>query len=146
MRRLKTVSTSACTPWLPADAHQSGKVRAIKHGRKQSCENCLPWKQNEMQIMGKYTLSVWLTIVQPSWTILFSEMKVSQSVHNCILWLVFNLLGWKDLNPRNNGVRVRCLTAWRHPNIFILFSHSAFILYHVLQAKSSVFIKFYFLI
>ncbi len=26
-------------------------------------------------------------------------------------------LGWKDLNPRNNGVRVRCLTAWRHPSI-----------------------------
>ena len=25
-------------------------------------------------------------------------------------------LGWKDLNPRNNGVRVRCLTAWRHPS------------------------------
>ncbi len=26
-------------------------------------------------------------------------------------------LGWKDLNPRNNGVRVRCLTTWRHPNV-----------------------------
>ncbi len=25
-------------------------------------------------------------------------------------------LGWKDLNPRNDGVRVRCLTPWRHPN------------------------------
>lgn len=31
--------------------------------------------------------------------------------------LVFIWLGWKDLNPRNNGVRVRCLTTWRHPNI-----------------------------
>ena len=26
-------------------------------------------------------------------------------------------LGWKDLNPRNDGVRVHCLTAWLHPNI-----------------------------
>ena len=25
-------------------------------------------------------------------------------------------LGWKDLNPRNGGVRVRCLTTWRHPS------------------------------
>ena len=25
-------------------------------------------------------------------------------------------LGWRDLNPRNVGVRVRCLTAWLHPN------------------------------
>ena len=26
-------------------------------------------------------------------------------------------LGWKDSNLRNDGVRVRCLTTWRHPNI-----------------------------
>ena len=38
-------------------------------------------------------------------------------------------LGWKDLNPRNNGVRVRCLTAWRHPRILVLFN-SALLLYH----------------
>ena len=25
-------------------------------------------------------------------------------------------LGWKDLNPRNGGPRIRCLTTWRHPN------------------------------
>lgn len=29
-------------------------------------------------------------------------------------------LGWKDLNPRNDGVRVHCLTAWLHPSL--LFS------------------------
>ena len=28
-------------------------------------------------------------------------------------------LGWKDSNFRNDGVRVRCLTAWRHPKIAI---------------------------
>ena len=28
-----------------------------------------------------------------------------------------NWLGWKDLNPRNDGVRVHCLTAWLHPNM-----------------------------
>ena len=28
-------------------------------------------------------------------------------------------LGWKDLNPRNDGVRVHCLTAWLHPSVFM---------------------------
>lgn len=32
-------------------------------------------------------------------------------------YAVLYWLGWKDLNPRNGGVRVRCLTTWRHPNI-----------------------------
>ena len=26
-----------------------------------------------------------------------------------------DLLGWKDSNLRSDGVRVRCLTAWRQP-------------------------------
>ena len=26
-------------------------------------------------------------------------------------------LGWLDLNQRNDGVKVRCLTPWRQPNI-----------------------------
>ena len=30
----------------------------------------------------------------------------------------FHWLGWKDLNPRNDGVRVHCLTAWLHPSLF----------------------------
>ena len=25
-------------------------------------------------------------------------------------------LGWRDSNPRNDGVKVRCLTTWLHPN------------------------------
>ena len=37
----------------------------------------------------------------------------------CSLLLLW--LGWKDLNPRNNGVRVRCLTAWRHPSDSAVF-------------------------
>ena len=28
-----------------------------------------------------------------------------------------NWLGWLDLNQRNDGVKVRCLTPWRQPNI-----------------------------
>ena len=45
-------------------------------------------------------------------------------------------LGWKDLNPRNNGVRVRCLTTWRHPSsyltvvpddFYIISHHEAFV-------------------
>ena len=30
---------------------------------------------------------------------------------------VFTWLGWRDSNPRDDGVKVRCLTAWRQPNI-----------------------------
>ena len=26
-------------------------------------------------------------------------------------------LGWRDSNPRDDGVKVRCLTAWRQPSI-----------------------------
>ena len=29
----------------------------------------------------------------------------------------FFWLGWRDSNPRGDGVKVRCLTAWRQPNI-----------------------------
>lgn len=53
----------------------------------------------------------------------------------------FHWLGWKDLNPRNNGVRVRCLTTWRHPNIsfcHLLFS-DLFIISHFF-----VFVKSFF--
>ena len=28
-------------------------------------------------------------------------------------------LGWRDSNPRDDGVKVRCLTAWRQPNIYL---------------------------
>ena len=29
-------------------------------------------------------------------------------------------LGWRDSNPRDDGVKVRCLTAWRQPNVQFL--------------------------
>ena len=29
-------------------------------------------------------------------------------------------LGWRDSDPRNTGVKVLCLTAWRQPIIFLL--------------------------
>ena len=34
------------------------------------------------------------------------------------IFLVFlGWLGWRDSNPRDDGVKVRCLTAWRQPNM-----------------------------
>ncbi len=30
-------------------------------------------------------------------------------------------LGWRDSNPRDAGVKVLCLTAWRQPNMQLLF-------------------------
>ena len=29
----------------------------------------------------------------------------------------FFWLGWRDSDPRDAGVKVLCLTAWRHPNM-----------------------------
>ena len=37
---------------------------------------------------------------------------------HCIKIRVLIWLGRKDLNPRNGGVRVHCLTTWRRPNFF----------------------------
>ena len=39
--------------------------------------------------------------------------KKAVSLSKLLYWL-----GWKDLNPRNDGVRVHCLTAWLHPSLF----------------------------
>ncbi len=39
------------------------------------------------------------------------------------------------MNPRNNGVRVRCLTTWRHPSDLLV---SALLLYHTILNLSSV--------
>ena len=33
--------------------------------------------------------------------------------------LDFFWLGWRDSNPRDDGVKVRCLTAWLQPNIYV---------------------------
>ena len=35
-------------------------------------------------------------------------------------------LGWRDSDPRDAGVKVLCLTAWRRPNILIVKTPTAF--------------------
>ena len=42
-----------------------------------------------------------------------AKNKKAASLSKLLYWL-----GWKDLNPRNDGVRVHCLTAWLHPSLF----------------------------
>ena len=42
-----------------------------------------------------------------------AKKKKAVSLSKLLYWL-----GWKDLNPRNDGVRVHCLTAWLHPSLF----------------------------
>ena len=39
-----------------------------------------------------------------------------------IFFVSVSWLGRKDLNPRNGGVRVHCLTTWRRPNFYDLIS------------------------
>ena len=56
-----------------------------------------------------------------------SHISVKISLHLAMeaVWL-----GWKDLNPRNGGVRIHCLTAWLHPNDLtktIIAYYSAFV-------------------
>ena len=43
----------------------------------------------------------------------------------CFLWL-----GWRDSDPRDAGVKVLCLTAWRQPNIsfYILIKKKGFLI------------------
>ncbi len=56
-------------------------------------------------------------------------------------------LGWKDLNPRNNGVRVRCLTTWRHPNICTeLFSFIIISLLRAIVNRKNIFLFFNFIL
>ena len=51
-----------------------------------------------------------------------------------VLWL-----GHRDSNPGNDGVRVRCLTAWRCPNIFNALYYSKILL--LCQYLFSTFLK-----
>ncbi len=44
--------------------------------------------------------------------------KTAPTIAGAVDWL-----GWKDLNPRNDGVRVHCLTAWLHPSIFCCYRY-----------------------
>ena len=50
-------------------------------------------------------------------------------------------LGRKDLNPRNGGVRVHCLTAWRRPSLFCVCHLTTFKLYHSTVPLSTLFLK-----
>ena len=44
----------------------------------------------------------------------FAKQKIAANdIQFAAMWL-----GWKDSNLRNDGVRVRCLTTWRHPNTY----------------------------
>ena len=45
-----------------------------------------------------------------------------KNMHDFVLFIhkiVHKLAGVAGFEPTNDGVRVRCLTAWRHPNIQI---------------------------
>ena len=53
----------------------------------------------------------------------FQPEKSSSVLPRTIFQMMW--LGRKDLNPRNGGVRVHCLTTWRRPNFYdlIILSH-----------------------
>ena len=76
-----------------------------------------------------------------TWTRINIPVRYLKNKKPDALHLVFIWLGWKDLNPRNNGVRVRCLTTWRHPNIWFcpLSFSDLFIISHFF-----VFVKSFF--
>ena len=40
----------------------------------------------------------------------YKQKKKSLSLATFTIWL-----GWLDSNQRNGGIRIRCLTTWRHP-------------------------------
>ncbi len=68
-----------------------------------------------------YTMNFWLPSSKKARLIgLFSV---------CIFFVAQTWLGCRDSNPGSDGVRVRCLTAWRHPSVitdlfsFIIISH-----------------------
>ena len=60
-----------------------------------------------------------------TWTRINIPVRYLKNKKPDALHLVFIWLGWKDLNPRNNGVRVRCLTTWRRPIAFIIIKYKA---------------------
>ncbi len=70
--------------------------------------------------------------------------KNKRSVHNKCTDQVW--LGWKDLNPRNNGVRVRCLTTWRHPNVFAYVLNIQLLYYSMAVNKSQAFSKYFYIL
>ena len=51
------------------------------------------------------------------------------------------LIGAMGFEPMNDGVKVRCLTAWLCPRIIVAFRKALGILYHKQQVKVNSFIK-----
>ena len=60
--------------------------------------------------------------------------RKNESCHQ-IMIATLKMAGVAGFEPTNDGVRVRCLTAWRHPNAFI---------YHVILSKFIRFIKHFY--
>ena len=54
--------------------------------------------------------------IQP--TVDSGKMPKCKKKESTLTGTLFCWLGWKDLNPRNDGARTRCLTPWLHPNVF----------------------------
>ena len=50
-------------------------------------------------------------------------------------------IGVEGFEPPGDGVRVRCLTAWRHPSVFAALVWTAYTVYHRFCILSSVFSK-----
>ena len=48
------------------------------------------------------------------------KMKKALRKRSAFFWL-----GWRDSDPRDAGVKVLCLTAWRHPNMELVYSKNA---------------------
>ena len=46
-----------------------------------------------------------------------TSLRATKSQTNANIRNSPNWLGWRDSNPRDTGVKVLCLTAWRHPSI-----------------------------
>ena len=53
--------------------------------------------------------------IQP--TVDSGKMPKCKKKESTLTGTLFCWLGWKDLNPRNDGARTRCLTPWLHPSI-----------------------------
>ncbi len=67
-------------------------------------------------------------------------MTIGQSIHFLCFLTGCLMVGVEGFEPSNNGVRVRCLTAWRHPSVFqCRVSHSFYIIPH-----SKTFVKPFF--
>ena len=63
---------------------------------------------------------------QRLFSIFDKKRKAPNKSHKKSVYQVFIWLGWRDSNPRDAGVKVLCLTAWRQPNIQVRYRKKAF--------------------